>query len=100
MVSIRDDWEKPRSKGVHLTPDEKARLRIAYNSGRAIRDIARELQCSSRVVAKYYASFRAANPLSKNKSRVANPVARPITRALAEPRYVPGPRFYKSNFEL
>lgn len=54
-----DDWEKPRSKGQHLTDSEIGQLKAAFKAGRTSRDIARELQCSSRIASKYYGYFEA-----------------------------------------
>lgn len=89
MSVIRDDWEKPRSTNQHLTQAEIAKLRVAFNCGRKPRDIARELQCSTRVAAKYFARFR--GDLSYRRS-MPEMVERPAVRTQA--------RFYKSNFEL
>jgi hypothetical protein len=55
----RDDWEKPRSHGCHLTEAEISRLRQAYKDGVNSRTVALELRCSSRVVSKYYGFFKA-----------------------------------------
>ena len=44
-----DDWEKPRSRGTHLTEDEIGRIKDAYKAGRHYSEIARELKCSSRI---------------------------------------------------
>lgn len=54
----KDDWHKPRTKGQHLTADEIAQIKAAYIAGHRPEYAARELQCSSRVVMKYYAQFR------------------------------------------
>jgi hypothetical protein len=85
---MRDDWEKTRTTNTHLTGAEIAQLRTAFNCGRKPRDIARELKCSSRIAAKYFAQFRC--------SSYRRPVPDTSIRSVA----VSGPRFYKSNFEL
>lgn len=59
MATKTDDWEKPRSNGTHLTAAEILRIREAYLANRPSHDIARELQCSSRVASKYYGLFAA-----------------------------------------
>ena len=85
----KDDWEKPRSKGQHLTPAEITFIKLEYRKGSKIQDTARTLKCSSRVVAKYYGFFKAEGTV-KNTERPYREFA-PVK---------PGPRFYKSNFEL
>jgi hypothetical protein len=85
---IKDDWEKPRSRQDYLTEDEIERLREAFDAGHKTCDIAGELNCSTRIAAKYYAQFRG-TPLQRGrpKRRPASSPDRPS-------------RFYKSNFEL
>ena len=78
----KDDWQKPRAKWQHLTEAEIARIRIAYQQRRKNRDIARELQCSTRVVQKYYAQFADQGIPQQREPAPARP------------------RFYKGNFEL
>ena len=94
MSHIKDDWSKPRSEGNKLTQAEIAKIRVAFNCGRHQRDIARELQCSSRTAAKYFAIFRGGAARtgrpSKETQREKAPERRPVQRA----------RFYTSNFEL
>lgn len=58
MPRAKDDWVKPRSRGQHLCEDEIATIKHGYRNGRTVRDLARELKCSSRTVAKYYGFFR------------------------------------------
>lgn len=81
----RDDWEKPRSKGTHLTDDELVIVREGYRTNRGIKDVARELKCSSRTITKYYGLF-GAEGLRRGSER---PVHRQPNKA----------RFYTSNFE-
>ena len=81
---MKDDWEKPRSRGTHFTDAEKVRLREAFDAGIPAREIARELQCSSRIAAGYYAQFACAGVLA----RTLQPKRRPVSR------------FYKTDFEL
>jgi hypothetical protein len=88
---MRDDWEKPRSKGQHLTEAEIAQIRVAFRCGRKPEDIARELKCSSRVAAKYFAQFR-------GNGRHISPKI--IIRPRPQPAVAAKSRFYKSNFEL
>jgi hypothetical protein len=78
----RDDWEKPRSKGQHLTEAEIGEIKKAYLLGEPSRDIARRLQCSSRIASKYYGFFRAEG-LMPNPKKIS----------------VAEGRFYKSDFE-
>jgi hypothetical protein len=87
MAQPRDDWEKPRGKGQHLTADEIAFIRTGYKQGRRYSDVARELKCSSRVVSKYYGFFRAEGVPVK-------------TAAPFNPAKQTTDRFYKSNFEI
>ncbi len=55
--SIKDDWHKPRGKGQHLTPADIAQIKAAFDAKRKPRDVARELQCSTRVAEKYFRQF-------------------------------------------
>jgi hypothetical protein len=95
----KDDWAKPRSKGQHLTKEEIARIRVAFNCGRRPDDIARELKCSSRITNKYYAMFRdtphqVSMPKPKPKYREMILAPKPVQQTN------PQSRFYKSNFEI
>ncbi|MDB5620542.1 MAG: hypothetical protein JWQ24_4780 [Tardiphaga sp.] len=84
MVQPRDNWEKPRSKGQHLTADEIAFIKSEYRKRSSIRDVARSLKCSSRVVSKYFGLFKAEGVRGV-----------PFNPASQQPS-----RFYKSNFEV
>lgn len=85
MVQPRDDWEKPRSKGQHLTADEIAFIKAEYRNRTPIRTVARHLKCSSRVVSKYFGLFRAEG--------VRGVPFNPASQTQAS-------RFYKTNFEV
>jgi hypothetical protein len=85
MAQPRDDWEKPRGKGQHLTPDEIAFIKGEYRKQSNVRDVARSLKCSSRVVTKYFGLFRAEG--------VGGLPFNPASQTQAS-------RFYKSNFEV
>lgn len=82
-----DDWEKPRSKGQHLTTKEIAFIKAEFLKGTRPHDTARALKCSSRVVSKYYGFF-IAEGLTSNVGKPFDP-----SKARAE-------RFYKSSFDL
>lgn len=96
MTQPKDDWDKPRREGNHLSDEEIALIRGAYDLNRKPCDIARELKCSSRIAYKYFEIFRGGmfrprKPKVKlSKPKVVLPAAPPM----------PAPRFYKSNFEL
>lgn len=83
----QDDWEKPRSKGQHLTAKEVAFIKAEFLKGTKAYDTARALKCSSRVVSKYYGFF------------VAEGCA-PGNRGPFDPSKARAERFYKSNFDL
>jgi hypothetical protein len=97
---LKDDWDKPRTQGNHLTDDEIKKLRVAYTTGRHPSDIARELQCSSRVANKYYAMFRGNSPVSRVRRPRDAVVARAVAASTPQPAPQPKSRFYTSNFEL
>jgi len=59
MPNDKDDWPKPRTPGQKLTAAELDRIKHGFVHRRTIRDVARELQCASRNVTKYYGYFRA-----------------------------------------
>jgi hypothetical protein len=89
-MNDRDDWIKTRSRGNHLTEAEKVFIKEQFVRGRRSRDVARELQCSSRIVSKYYGFFRAQGvPIGAR--RAPAPEANPLP---------PRSRFYRSSFEL
>lgn len=73
-MQTKDDWHKPRSHGQHLTTEEIAFIRESYASGRRLADVARALQCSSRIVSKYYGYFR--------EEGIARPKRAPVTLAV------------------
>jgi IS30 family transposase len=79
----KDDWNKPRTKAMRLTETEISEVKIAFQMGRKVRDIARELQCASRTVSRYYSLFRAEGIAQGQHVR------RPVTCN----------RFYSSDFE-
>jgi hypothetical protein len=81
-------WPKPRSRRDFLTEGEIGTLRQSFCEGRKADDAAGEVNCSTRVVTKYYAKFRG-GPLARGRPR--NPP--PLTTVRPS-------RFYKSNFEL
>jgi len=77
-----------------LTGEQVEVIRAAHGNRRGVHDVARELGCSPRTVAKYYQRF----------GRGENPGPKP--RAEKRPRAEPSPhqtprqdRFYHSNFE-
>jgi hypothetical protein len=90
MSVIKDNWDKPRGNGDHLTQKEITALRTAFNCGVHTRDIARQLQCSSRIASKYYAQFRGAMDQNKRRHNMVEKKSMPTARA----------RFYKSTFEV
>jgi len=59
LPSHHDDWRKPRSRGTRFTTEEIERIKRGFQHQEKIRDVARELQASSRNVTKYYGFFRA-----------------------------------------
>lgn len=97
MTTKKDDWEKPRGRGMHLTETDIKALRVSFNCGVNYFDAARDLKCSSRIASKYYATFRG-NPhqVGKPKYRRMIHQPKPVPAAPAAPQS----RFYKSNFEL
>lgn len=84
-MQVKDDWEKPRSKGQHLTAEEIQLLKSLFKTGHSGREAARTLKCSSRVASKYYSFF------------VAEGVVKNAERRLPSP---PAPRHYKSDFTI
>lgn len=98
--SRKDDWERPRNTGQHLTPDEVRVIRDGFAAKRKPSDIARELKCASRTVyahfavlkgapRKYYVRKRRAKQLAGSESSVG---------ATAPARAATPSRFYKSDF--
>lgn len=59
MPIEKDDWPKPRTRGQRLSTAEIEKIKAGFIHRRTIRDVARELQCASRNVTKYYGYFRA-----------------------------------------
>lgn len=82
-----DDWEKPRSKGTHLTPEEIALLKTSFKAGHSTREAAKALKCSSRTAFKYYSYFK-------------NELAPPRLEQPPEPRPPLPNRFYRTSFDL
>ena len=82
MTSKVDDWEKVRTNGTHMTPEEVGIIRKAFKEGKDVRTVARELRCGSRTVTRYYELFLAEGVSSKPEPTIQRPS-----------------RFYRSNFE-
>ena len=94
MRKPRDDWEKPRRTSDHFSEVEIAKLHLAFEAGKRAPDVARDMQCSSRVVYKWFSIFRGDHPPPAEKSRpkrTPKPFDAPAARAS---------RFYHSTFEL
>ena len=81
----KDDWEKPRSKGQHLSAAEIDVLRESYRKGRHYSAAARELKCSSRIACKYYGFFKAEGIKKGEQPSDPSEIAS---------------RFYRSSFEI
>jgi len=75
-----DDWKYKRTRQEHFTESELALIRSAYKQGRKANDVARELECSTRVIQTHYANLSAEIPV-RNRGPVKS-------------------RFYRSNFDL
>lgn len=92
-MTQKEDWEKPRSRSVHLTTEEIAKVKIGFNCGRKPFDVARDLKCAARTISRYYETFRGNGRPKKYKPKMVE---------VEQPR-IPAPpqdRFYKSNFEI
>lgn len=77
-----DDWEYKRTRQQHFTEAELALIRMAFNQGRKAVSVARELECSTRVIHTHYTNMAAEIPI-----REMPKAERPA-------------RFYRSNFDL
>jgi len=90
-----ENWPK-RGRNEHLTFEEIAMMRLAYNASRDVREVAREFRCSVRIAQKYYSQFAgrcAGAPRTSigERHKLPPPPPRPpVDRAS---------RFCKSNFE-
>lgn len=87
-----DRWRKPRSNGDHLSNEEVELIRKGYRQGRSSFDIARELQCSTRTVDKYFVIFRSGCDVNARH--------RAVQSLQRTPKQVLQSRFYKGNFKL
>jgi hypothetical protein len=76
-----------RSHSQYLTAAEIEKLREGFRSGRAIADLAAEVDCSTRAVFKHFGKFRKAGLVRSSKPLPVAVVERPS-------------RFCKSSFEL
>ncbi len=94
MAPVKDDWVKTRSHGHGLSEDEKEVIRKARLIGRPPRDVARELKCSTRVVAKYYRIFAGHSRPERHSGAPRGTRPKPARRHPSLPD-----RFYHSNFE-
>lgn len=80
-MSDGETWKLIRSRQQHFTDAERALIRASFEGGRRARDVARELQCSIRVIQTHYLNLRC-------DERARTPKPPPAT-----------PRFYRSDFE-
>lgn len=99
---MKDDWAKPRSRAQHLTEAEIEIISDRKRRRHPVREIARELQCSSGVVYKY---FREIDGRERNCRMKAEPVRhvikpRPSLAMKQSEEERRAKRFYTSNFEL
>jgi hypothetical protein len=53
-----DDWTITRTRQQHFTPDEIALIEKRFHEGVKATSVAREMQCSSRVIYNRYADLR------------------------------------------
>jgi FixJ family two-component response regulator len=83
-----DDWSIKRHHGQHFTDAEREVIRKGFFDGRPAKDVARELQCSTRVIHTHYGLYRCETPV-----RHRTPAQKPKKRTASESR------FYRSNFE-
>jgi len=79
-----DDWKYKRTRQQHFTESEIALIRTAYKRGRKPKAVARELECSTRVIQTHYANLLMG---------IGTPVR-------ARPKANKASRFYRSNFDL
>lgn len=88
---------KPRIQSEKLTPADIAKLRAAFDAGCHPADAAADVNCTRRIVNKYYQRFRG-YPLPRGRrTTLSRRPRQPIPQAESEPK---PPRFYTSTFEL
>ena len=93
MSRPKDDWPYIRNQGRHFTPAEVDLIAKRFREGAKPRDVARELQCSSRNIYIRYRQLRGdgnAPSYFRNLQKVERPKRTPANREA---------RLYRSNFE-
>jgi len=99
MSHRRDHWRKPHSTSDHLAESEIARIRAAFRADVPAKNIAQDLQCSTRTVQKYYAMF-GGRLAAASSGKPREPLAAEPERSAPHPPATRPSRFYKGNFEL
>jgi IS30 family transposase len=95
----KDDWEKTRTAGVHLSADEVAKIEAGFKVGRGYREVARELKCASRTVSRHYEMLRTEGIDCPRPPR-ARLYSKPASEFSPTPAAERPSRFYKTTFEL
>lgn len=95
MTELAEDWFKPRTHGQRLTRDEIDFIRAAHARGDIARLVARQLRCTTRIIRKYFAQFEGRAPAIAKRRPIPS-VEKPKP---PQPKSVPTPNFYRSNFE-
>lgn len=75
-----DNWEYKRTRQQHFTTDELTFIRKCFEEKWTAKNVARKLECSSRVIQTHFANLKAEIPV-----RERGPMK---------------PRFYRSSFDL
>ena len=95
MTRVRnEDWSRPRGRG-NGVPLNEAQLNLItkrFMDKVPLEQVAMELGCSTRTIAKYYGRLRTAGTFQIRE--------RPQPPAPAKPKAPLPSRFYKPNFEL
>lgn len=94
MAWKTDDWAKPRSNGTPFTEEERAFVKAGFEAKRSPRDVARDLQSSSRTVARHFVRLRRHAEIEAAKA------ARAASTDKFDPVKAREARFYRSSFEL
>lgn len=100
MAFIEEDWAKTAKP---FTEAQIAKIRAGYFNGSRAKEIARELNCCTRSVHKWFSRFKADfGPVKRNrKPRSSENTSKPISNTSRfDPIAHREKRFYRGSFEL
>ena len=93
-MTKRDDWPKTRKSNTIFNSQEVAIVNKGFRDGIPVKDIARQLGCSSKTIYDRYKKLRGGVRQHHSEKKALE------EKRIEKVKFDPTSRFYKSNFEL